>query len=438
MGFTFRVLAAVTLLGLISCNQNRGSENGLVSNPTNVVRLEQSGSGYRLTRNSKPFFIKGGAGLQHFDKLKAAGGNSIRIWTTEYADEVLNAAHQQGLVVMLGLWIKPAREGIDYYDPEALQTQQASIREQILRYRNHPALLMWNVGNEYDIEAPSPKVFQAVNAIAKMIHELDPNHPVTTTILANPNSVDHFINLCSDVDILSINVFAGLDYFPRLLDKHGLTKPYIVTEFGAKGHWEAPYTAWKAPLEQTSTAKAGFILPRYRASIATDTAHCLGGYVFFWGTKYEQTTTWFSLFGAKGEKTATVDLMQYLWTGKYPRNRAPEIGRLRFAGGYGTNNLQPQAGSLQDASVTASDIEGDSLHVVWQVFPDNNLLGRNKKKDIAPEEIPNSIIAAHGLHAMVRVPKKPGPYRLFVTIYDGKGSIATANAPFYSRIKSTD
>lgn len=398
-----------------------------------IVKVVKTKTGFQLTRNGHPYFIKGGAGVEQFEALKKAGGNSVRLWSTQYADVLLDKAHQNGLSVMLGLWIEPERNGFDYYNTQAVLQQQAAIREQVLRYRNHPALLMWNVGNEYDLASKSgSKVFQAVNDIAIMIHELDPNHPVTTSFSSWLFYVPYFQRLCPDVDVLSTNMFAGLHFAPDSIPKSGWKKAYIVSEFGSQGYWEGPYTVWKAPLEQTSTVKAEFIRPRYQASIATDTAHCLGGYVFYWGTKFEQTPTWFSLFNQAGEKTATVDLMQYLWTGHYPANQAPRISKIKLAGGFDVNNVRVKAGSLQPATINATDAEGDSLAAQWQVLPDNNLLGTRSEKMDKPEAVPNSIAAATGMQATIRIPARPGPYRLYVTVRDGRGNIATANIPFLS------
>ena len=45
----------------------------------------------------------------------------------------------------------------------------------------------------------------------------------------------------------------------------GFTRPYIVTEFGPFGFWEVGSTAWKAPIEPSSTEKAQVYLKNYAA-----------------------------------------------------------------------------------------------------------------------------------------------------------------------------
>ena len=49
-------------------------------------------------------------------------------------------------------------------------------------WSSHPAVLMWVVGNELNLESRDPRVWNAVNDLAVMIHREDPHHPVMTTL----------------------------------------------------------------------------------------------------------------------------------------------------------------------------------------------------------------------------------------------------------------
>ena len=60
------------------------------------------------------------------------------------------------------------------------------IKAQVLRYKDHPALIIWAIGNELNLNAKNSKVWDAVNDISKMIHQLDPNQ-LTTSPLAGAN-----------------------------------------------------------------------------------------------------------------------------------------------------------------------------------------------------------------------------------------------------------
>ncbi|MFC7666906.1 glycoside hydrolase family 2 TIM barrel-domain containing protein [Hymenobacter humi] len=245
------------------------------------VKVQKTPHGFQLLRGGKPYYLRGGGGLQEYDQLREAGGNTVRLWSADYAEPLLDEAHRQGLTVMLGLWLEPEDEHFSYYDPAMVAAQLRRVREQVLRYRHHPALLMWNVGNELEITARGPRFFTAINAIARMIHELDPYHPVTISMAIGFTEHARLLqSVAPAVDILSINVYGQLNKLPSLLKKSGWRGPYIVTEFGARGFWESDSTSWKAPMEQTSAEKAQFMSTLYRAIIEPDSTRCLGSYAF--------------------------------------------------------------------------------------------------------------------------------------------------------------
>lgn len=400
------------------------------------VRVVRTARGYRLERGGAPYFVRGGAGLQQFAALRAAGGNSVRLWSADYADVLLDEAQRQGLTVTLGLWMQIPQEGFDYYNKEDVQQQLVTLRQQVLRFRRHPALLMWDVGNELDQSKQTAEAFRAVEEVARMVHELDPYHPVCTTVSGSLQRVPDVQQLCPSVDLLGVNTYSRLLTLGHDLRAQGWARPYLVTEFGCQGYWESPHTPWKVPLEQNSTAKAAYVQTRYERGILADPARCLGGYAFFWGHKEEGSPTWFSLFGPSGEKTSTVDALQQLWTGRAPANRAPSIGPLQLAGRYDADSVRLPAGARCPAVVTAADPEQDALYVRWEVRPETPTDAQTEMSATMAEPVPNAIEQAQGLRAQVRIPAKPGPYRLFVRVYDGHGSVATANLPFFAQPKA--
>ena len=95
---------------------------------------------------------------------------------------MLDEAHKHGLYVTMGIEVARERHGFDYNDEAAVAKQFERIKKEILQYKDHPALIIWAIGNELNLRATNPKVWDAVNQISKYIHEVDPNHLTTTTI----------------------------------------------------------------------------------------------------------------------------------------------------------------------------------------------------------------------------------------------------------------
>lgn len=225
------------------------------------MEIRKPGDRYQLYVDQQPFYLQG-AGLEFGsqEKLTAHGGNSFRTWRTENGQAsgqtVLDRALKNGLYVTMGLEIARERHGFDYNDPAAVARQLAEVKAEVLKYQDHPALIIWGIGNELNLNAKNPKVWDAVNEISKMIHQVDTNH-LTTTMLAGigPDLVRQIKAQAADLDLVGIQMYADIINLPRYLRETGWTGPYIVTEWGATGHWEVGKTSWGAPLENDNTTK---------------------------------------------------------------------------------------------------------------------------------------------------------------------------------------
>ena len=152
------------------------------------VELYFSDSKFQLRVDNKPFYINGaGVDFGSIKSLADFGGNAFRTWRVNNGEksglEILDEAHQNGLMVCMGLEIERERHGFDYNNQQAVAEQMESIKQDILALKDHPALLIWGIGNELNLRSKNPEVWSAVNDLSKMIHNIDPNHP-TTTMLA--------------------------------------------------------------------------------------------------------------------------------------------------------------------------------------------------------------------------------------------------------------
>lgn len=400
--------------------------------------IRMTDSGYQLFVNDEPFYIKG-AGLEFGDipALAAHGANSMRTWRTDNGQrsgkEVLDEAHAHGLKVTMGIDVGRERLGFDYDDDEAVAKQLERIRGEVMALKDHPALIIWGIGNELNHHSENPKVWDAVNEISKMIHEIDPNH-LTTTSLAGMNKeyVDLVVERAPDLDILSVQMYAEIEILPQRIAESGYEGPLLVSEWGATGYWEVGTTEWGAPLENNSSVKADFYRSRYRKSIESQSKQVIGSYVFLWGQKQERTPTWFGMFMPDGNETESVDAMHYIWNGEWPENRTPRLNDFMLEGKKATDNIKLKAGELYNAKVDVTDPEGDALTYVWEVMRESQTQATGGDAEVVPEAIDGLLIDTEpsGPEVGFKAPSA-GAYRLFISVKDGNGHTAHANIPFF-------
>ncbi|MDX2412927.1 MAG: glycoside hydrolase family 2 TIM barrel-domain containing protein [Woeseiaceae bacterium] len=391
------------------------------------VELEKTEQGWQLLRDGEPYFIRGAGGQHSLQQLAAAGGNSVRTWGGDDIGPLLDEAHSLGLSVTVGIWLGHERQGFDYNDETQVAEQLQHAREMVLKFRDHPALLLWGIGNEMEgyEEGDDAAIWAAVNDVAAMVKELDPAHPtMTVTAELGGGRIDSVHRRVPAIDIHGINSYGGVPSLAERLRAGGATKPYVITEFGPVGTWEMPKTEWSAPYEQTSTEKAAFYRESYNKGIIQAPEVALGSYVFLWGHKMEGTETWFGMFLEDGSRTAAVDVMTELWSGESPADLAPTVERLVIDG-----NAQVDPGDVVQVSTATTDPEGTPVSVRWVLRPESGDYATGG--DFRPNlpEIEGAVLEGRGDGARLRMPEEPGSYRLFLYAYDEAGNAATANVP---------
>jgi len=417
---TGMLVILITGLGFVfNRKPNNSEEKG------SSVKIIKSDNHYQLLYNGEPYFVKGAGGNSHLDLLKKAGGNSIRTWGADHAGKILDEANSHGLTVTLGLWLRHESD-FDYNNTSAVKKQQEKILSYVRKYKNAPGLLVWGLGNEIELGSnpANASMWKAVNRLAGDIKKIDPNHPVMTVVAEiNRKKLDAIKKYYPNIDILGVNSYGpALTVAGRLHDL-GWAKPYMLTEFGPVGWWESPKTSWGAPIEANSTVKEGRYLSDYETAVAGHKGWILGSYVFLWGHKWEQTSTWFSMFLPKSEAAlGTVDAMSIAWKGNKPENSAPGIISFHSDAGL----MKISAGSIHHARVQSRDIDQDTLHYQWEIRSEKPVKG-NKDTIVYPQDI----ISQKGDALTFKSPGQAGAYRLFVYVFDGKGKAATANVPFY-------
>jgi hypothetical protein len=436
VGWPAHALVLVTVLGAWGPGQAASNQPKPGGGPAKV-EVRRSDGRYQLYVNNRPFYING-AGLEfgNQEKLALHGGNSFRTWRTENGQDsgqaVLDRAWKNGLFVTMGLEIARERHGFDYHDAAAVAKQLAAVKAEVLKYKDHPALLIWGIGNELNLNAKNPKVWDAVNDISKMIHQVDRNH-LTTTMLAGlgKETVQELKTRAPDLDLLGIQMYADIVNLPRYLRETGWTGPYMVTEWGATGHWEVGKTEWGAPIENDSTTKADFYLQRFEAVIRPDRQQCVGSYVFLWGQKQERTPTWYGVFLESGEETAAVDVMHYIWNGAWPANRSPRLEAVSLDGKTASQNARLKVGRSYAAKVQVQDPDQDPVTYRWEVMEESTDLKTGGDFENKPKTLTGLIDNPQKSDIRVQAPAKPGAYRLFIYAFDGQGHAAHANIPFH-------
>ncbi|MEX2651574.1 MAG: hypothetical protein WD473_03885 [Acidimicrobiia bacterium] len=179
-----------------------------------------------------------------------------------------------------------------FHDPTALDAERLLLATVVEAYRDHDAIWMWNLGNEPDLFAHPGTAAEGrawVREMTGLIHDLDPDHPVTTGL--------HTASLFNDNGFRVDDVYAESDVavmhgYPMYVDwaRGGLDpsfvpylcalvtalsgKPCLAEEWGGCTSpdteesvvWE--WTAYGSPRTQFMAGEAAFadyvgeVLPR--------------------------------------------------------------------------------------------------------------------------------------------------------------------------------
>jgi len=236
-----------------------------------------------------------------FRLMKDMGVNTIRIYDHELNanKKLLRELYERyGIMVIMGdllgtyavgsgaSWYR----GTNYSDPEHKEKLKKRVRKMVEEYKNEPYILMWMLGNEtnYGV-ANSAKRFPApfyefANEIAKMIKEIDYNHPIA---LCNGDTLylDMFAKYCPDVDVFGANSYRGWQGFGFWDDiKRLCDKPVIITEYGAPAYWEN-YTREEAEEAQSEYHEGSWNDIFYNTA-GYGCGNVLGGIVFEWADEW--------------------------------------------------------------------------------------------------------------------------------------------------------
>ena len=402
-------------------------ETGVKAESSTTQIIAKDDGGYQLTHNGAPYTILGVGGNTELELLKSYGGNTIRTWGADDIGPLMDQAAELDIAVVVGIWLEHERKGFDYSDPQSKAGELEKVTEAVNRYKDHPALLAWGVGNEVELGGSMDTAIMQINDAAAIIKSLDPNHPTMAVIAEiGDDKAIRIQNECPQIDMLGINSYGGLASLSKRLENQGVTKPYAITEFGPVGHWETGNTPWGAPYEQSSADKASFLEKNYTQTIEPNIGkQCLGSFAFLWGHKQERTATWYGLLLESGETTQSVDVLNRLWTGETVDNAAPIVSKLLME----ANHYSIAAGQVLEISVEASDPDGDELTTAWELLKESTAQSMGGDFESQVDQVSVHIEPIDATTAKITAPSTPGAYRIFATVRDGRGHAGTVNLP---------
>lgn len=186
--------------------------------------------------------------------------------------------------------------GTDYTNPQQQQNMLDALKKVVLRFKDKPYTLCYILGNEnnYDFTHTNagkvPAVFcDFLNRACKMVHQLDPNHPVGPCI--GEGFSDQVIRYAPEVDFIGMNVYRGKNGMGDLWEtmRAQADKPILITEFGA--------SAFSKELGENGDVQAEYIAGNwkdmwYNRGGGQGYGNSLGGFVFEWQDEWWKAGNW--------------------------------------------------------------------------------------------------------------------------------------------------
>ncbi len=405
-----------------------------ISNIYAQTTIDKINGNWELLVDGKPYEIKGVTfGFDndidnydvHFKDLKNLGVNTIRTWATgKNTTKLLDAAHENGIKVMVGIWMRHGRPGMEDDDSfnylENTQGKEDMYQDAlnvVETYKNHPAVLTWGIGNEVYLNTASDEekiaYSQLLERICSAIKQNDPIHP-TTSVEAWTFGLDWWQKYVPSLDIYGLNSYGpGANLLADELDKKEIDKPYIVTEFGVTGEWDIKQEINGVKVEPSDNQKYDAILNGYNNWIQNKPAN-LGVFVFHYATGNEFVAPW--LFTHYNNMTRPQYwAIREAFKSKIPINNVPEIKLFNL------RNSTIKSGTWIPVDLDVTDKENDSLQVS---FSYNQRTGSRKRRDqINVLQYRGDMV--NGFE--IQVPKEDGSIKVYAIVKDTYNNVGIAS-----------
>ncbi len=212
--FLFEKISILFLLFtlLFSCTSNPDNQEVEIEEPKERISID----GRSILVDGEPYIIKGvcfnpvpqGSTDRSFDQLdadiallKEAGVNTIRVYSPILEEGVLDRFAEENIMVVVGF---------GYNQDGKFDILSGTFADYVEKYKGHPAILMWELGNEYNyhpewFDGDMKNWYEAMDDAANKIHEIDPAIPVTTAHGELPDSLA--LAMGQNIDIWGMNVY---------------------------------------------------------------------------------------------------------------------------------------------------------------------------------------------------------------------------------------
>jgi len=398
-----------------------------------VVKVTGSSLGnYGLSVNGAPYQMKGitfgpagAVSAADMPDLHAMGVNTIRTWGTDATTQpLLDAAAPYGIKVINGFWLGQTTDYVN--DTSYKSSTLASILQWVNTYKNDPAVLMWDVGNEVLLNLPhvysgaqlvaeDNAYVQYVNQVAAAIHQADPNHPVTSTEAWRPATFNYYQANAPNLDLISVNDYGDVCNLKQDWSSGGFTKPYIVTESGPPGEWEVPNDSNGVPVQETDQQNAAGYASAW-GCITGNPGISLGGTLFNYDIQNDFGGVWYNVKTGDWNRLAYYQIAK-LFGGTVQPNTPPVITGMAV-----TPDANVSAGGQFTVSVNVSDPNGDPMSY--------NLMLSSKYVDGSTGLQYATFTQAGPGTFSVTAPKTLGVWKVYVYVYDGQGNVGIQTESF--------
>ena len=259
----------VSLIVFVSC-KNEPKKDVVSVNDEMSVNDIVSVNDRQLLVNDEFYLIKGicyhpvpkgkssrdfGTLTQDLELMVEAGINTIRVYGPIEEKEVLDEINKAGLKVIIGF---------GYNQGGNNDILSGSFINYVNKFKNHNAILMWELGNEYNyhpewFDGDIKNWYKAMNDAAEVIHENDSLHPVTTAHGDLPDELA--LSMSPNIDVWGMNVYRSVR--PETIFKEWKEvsdKPMYLSEAGADSYMQIANQGYEQGVNELAQADATEII----------------------------------------------------------------------------------------------------------------------------------------------------------------------------------